>query len=254
MSSSSVIVRLAHHCPLAFVVARLMAGPSSPPLVRGVSADAAPRLIPISEAQQRQEATPTEPMPPPQATGPVELDEAIIAGNVPRRGGNAARSRRLRPLTLGRHGPGHGAAAGGRAAPILRQGATSRPLFSSSPFSSPASGQAPAFSLSRSLTPSSDAAKIVRQGALGRLMCGGEFDSLRAIAAASPGFCPEPHAWGRCARPGPEAYFLLTEFRDIGVQVRAAASHAKTGSARLSPSSWARGSGGRRPGSADDER
>ncbi|POR32463.1 Uncharacterized protein TPAR_07328 [Tolypocladium paradoxum] len=49
-------------------------------------------------------------------------------------------------------------------------------------------------------------------------MCHGEFESLKAISVASPGFCPEPYAWGRYAQSEPETHFLLVEFRDIGSQ------------------------------------
>ena len=52
-------------------------------------------------------------------------------------------------------------------------------------------------------------------------MCEGEFESLRAIYAVSPGFVPEPYAWGRYGQGDPETYFLLAEFRDVGKQVRA---------------------------------
>ena len=52
-------------------------------------------------------------------------------------------------------------------------------------------------------------------------MCEGEFESLRAIYAVSPGFVPEPYAWGRYGQGDPETHFLLAEFRDVGKQVRA---------------------------------
>ena len=55
-------------------------------------------------------------------------------------------------------------------------------------------------------------------------MCEGEFESLKAIHAVSPGFVPEPYAWGKYAQEIPETYFLLAEFRDIGEQVRALVS------------------------------
>ena len=51
-------------------------------------------------------------------------------------------------------------------------------------------------------------------------MCEGEFESLKAIHAVSPGFVPKPYAWGRYAQADPETYFVLEEFRDIGKQVR----------------------------------
>lgn len=52
-------------------------------------------------------------------------------------------------------------------------------------------------------------------------MCEGEFESLKAIHAVSPGFVPEPYAWGKYTQENPETYFLLAEFRDVGKQVRA---------------------------------
>ena len=56
-------------------------------------------------------------------------------------------------------------------------------------------------------------------------MCKGEFESLRAIYASSPGFVPEPYTWGRYARRDPERWFLLAEFRDVGEQVWIPESH-----------------------------
>ena len=50
-------------------------------------------------------------------------------------------------------------------------------------------------------------------------MCEGEYESLKAIHAVSPGFVPKPYAWGRYSKEDPETYFLLTEFRDVGKQV-----------------------------------
>ena len=54
---------------------------------------------------------------------------------------------------------------------------------------------------------------------MGKQMCEGEFESLKAIRVISPGFVPEPHAWGMCSQESPETYFLLAEFRNIGEQV-----------------------------------
>ena len=51
-------------------------------------------------------------------------------------------------------------------------------------------------------------------------MCEGEYESLKAIHAVSPGFVPKPYAWGRHIQEEPETYFLLAEFRDVGKQVR----------------------------------
>ena len=51
------------------------------------------------------------------------------------------------------------------------------------------------------------------------MKCEGEYESLKAIHAISPGFVPEPFAWGKCHNKEPEACFLLEEFRDIRDQV-----------------------------------
>lgn len=55
-------------------------------------------------------------------------------------------------------------------------------------------------------------------GDIGRKKCEGEFESLKAIDAVSPGFVPKPYSWGEVGNSG--AYFLLVEFRDIEAQVR----------------------------------
>lgn len=47
-------------------------------------------------------------------------------------------------------------------------------------------------------------------------MSSGEFESLRVIYEASPGYCPKPFAHGRYAKQEPETYFLLMEFREFG--------------------------------------
>ncbi|KAH8896576.1 hypothetical protein GQ53DRAFT_778617 [Thozetella sp. PMI_491] len=49
----------------------------------------------------------------------------------------------------------------------------------------------------------------------GRIMCEGEYESLKAIAATSPRFCPEPFNWGWYVKQEPETYFLLLEFRTV---------------------------------------
>lgn len=49
-------------------------------------------------------------------------------------------------------------------------------------------------------------------------MCEGEFESLKAVDAVSPGFVPKPYAWGKAAQQE-GTYFLLVEFRDIARQV-----------------------------------
>jgi len=49
----------------------------------------------------------------------------------------------------------------------------------------------------------------------------GEFESLRAIHAVSPNIAPYPYSWGKLCDKGPsgsDAYFLLTEFREVGEQ------------------------------------
>jgi hypothetical protein len=75
----------------------------------------------------------------------------------------------------------------------------------------------------------------VAQGETAAQKCQGEYESLKAIDAVSPGFVPRPHAWGRCkdggggggGGGGPQAsassssssFFLLEDFRDILEQV-----------------------------------
>lgn len=51
-------------------------------------------------------------------------------------------------------------------------------------------------------------------------MSTGEYESLRVIYEAVPGFCPKPFAHGPYAETEPEIYFLLMEFRDFGKVVR----------------------------------
>ncbi|KAI9774251.1 MAG: hypothetical protein M1839_001753 [Geoglossum umbratile] len=60
--------------------------------------------------------------------------------------------------------------------------------------------------------------KVVALGETGRHMCEGEFESLKAIYAVSPSFVPKPYAWGKYSQEGPDTYFLLAEFRDVGEQ------------------------------------
>lgn len=50
--------------------------------------------------------------------------------------------------------------------------------------------------------------------------CIGEYESLRAIDSACPGFAPRAHAWGRMKDQKEEAYFLLEDFVALQVQVR----------------------------------
>lgn len=58
-------------------------------------------------------------------------------------------------------------------------------------------------------------------GEIGRRMCEGEFESLKAIYTVSPRSVPKVHAWGKfdATEINEECiYFLLEEFRDIKVQ------------------------------------
>ena len=56
----------------------------------------------------------------------------------------------------------------------------------------------------------------------GQNMCEGEFESLKEIWGVSAIFVPQPYAWGTYIQQnsGSRIYFLLTEFRDVGEQVR----------------------------------
>jgi fructosamine-3-kinase len=49
-------------------------------------------------------------------------------------------------------------------------------------------------------------------------MVEGEFESLKAMHAVSPGFVPEPYGWGHYSQDGKEYYFLLEQFRLVGEQ------------------------------------
>lgn len=52
-----------------------------------------------------------------------------------------------------------------------------------------------------------------------REMIEGQFESDKAIHAVSPSFLPKPFAWGKySATTGPDKYFLLAEFREVGQQ------------------------------------
>ncbi|KAK4447250.1 Fructosamine kinase-domain-containing protein [Podospora aff. communis PSN243] len=55
---------------------------------------------------------------------------------------------------------------------------------------------------------------VPKLGELGMHMCHGEFESLQAIDAVSPGFVPKPCGWGEIGDEE-ETYFLLVEFRHI---------------------------------------
>jgi hypothetical protein len=64
-----------------------------------------------------------------------------------------------------------------------------------------------------------DTWKIVSQGKIGKQMCEGEYESLKAIFAISPSFVPQPYAWGQIDEVESETYFMLAAFRDVGGQV-----------------------------------
>lgn len=60
---------------------------------------------------------------------------------------------------------------------------------------------------------------MISLGDVGRTMCQGEYESLKAVFAVSPDFCPEPYAWGKCESTEKETFFLLTQFREIALKV-----------------------------------
>lgn len=49
-------------------------------------------------------------------------------------------------------------------------------------------------------------------------MTKGEFESLKAMHAASPGFVPEPYSQGSYVQDGHKHWYLLVEFRPVGEQ------------------------------------
>ncbi|KAL1880763.1 hypothetical protein Daus18300_001377 [Diaporthe australafricana] len=53
---------------------------------------------------------------------------------------------------------------------------------------------------------------------IGEMMTKGEFESLKAMHAVSPGFVPEPHSQGSYIQDGHKHWFLLVEFRLVGEQ------------------------------------
>ncbi|CAG8970814.1 hypothetical protein HYALB_00001601, partial [Hymenoscyphus albidus] len=59
--------------------------------------------------------------------------------------------------------------------------------------------------------------KILLMGEIGRKMCEGEYESLKAIYEVSAGFVPKSYYWGEYDK-NTQPYFLLEEFRDIGKQ------------------------------------
>ena len=49
---------------------------------------------------------------------------------------------------------------------------------------------------------------VTDNGEIGKHMCHGGFESLKAIHTVSPGFVPKPYAWGRISK-AEGGYFLL---------------------------------------------
>lgn len=59
----------------------------------------------------------------------------------------------------------------------------------------------------------------VTQGENDRVMIEGQFESDKAIHRYAPSLCPKPMTWGKYESAlGPERYFLLAEFREVGQQ------------------------------------
>lgn len=58
-------------------------------------------------------------------------------------------------------------------------------------------------------------------GAVGALMCEGEYESLKALHEVAPRFVPKPVSWGRMVGQGEDVYFILEEFRNMGDEVGA---------------------------------
>ncbi|KAI9718674.1 MAG: hypothetical protein M1828_006609 [Chrysothrix sp. TS-e1954] len=60
--------------------------------------------------------------------------------------------------------------------------------------------------------------KVASHGSVGRSMMEGEYESLKAIHTTVPNFTPEPYAWGNLAKPNDNKFFLLLEFKEVGLQ------------------------------------
>ena len=58
----------------------------------------------------------------------------------------------------------------------------------------------------------------VAAGALGLGMVEGEYESIAAIHAVKPGFCPKPQAWGTF-KSNPDLHFLLTDFVEMEQEI-----------------------------------
>ncbi|KAI9690718.1 MAG: hypothetical protein M1820_009870 [Bogoriella megaspora] len=135
--------------------------------------------IAIGEAQQKLEATPTTLIEPPTASGSYQVDDSVV---------NAFPIVGTRLIQAFNYGE----SLWGKTAKLI----VKLP-----------SGEINAYFL-----------KVVSLGDTGRHMCEGEFESLKAIHTVSPGFVPEPYAWGKYKQASPEVYFLLAEFREVGEQ------------------------------------
>ncbi|KAI9653690.1 MAG: hypothetical protein M1831_005718 [Alyxoria varia] len=137
--------------------------------------------IAIGEAQKKIEQTPQDGIAPPTATGSSEVDEAVIDAFPV-------------PASKLMHAFNYGESLWGKTAKLQVQ---------------LPNGELTAYFL-----------KVVTLGETGRSMCQGEFESLKAIYAVSPGFVPRPYAWGkfRQQEASPATCFLLAEFRDVGEQ------------------------------------
>ncbi|CAN9281041.1 unnamed protein product [Alternaria alternata] len=136
--------------------------------------------IAIGKAQADLEETPTDPFLPPQASGSYKVDERVIAAFPI-------------PETKVIDAYNYGESLWGKTAKIVVQLPT---------------GQTDNYFL-----------KVVSLGKIGRHMCEGEYESLKAIYEISPSFVPQPYAWGQIEEgSSPETYFLLAAFRDVGEQ------------------------------------
>jgi len=134
--------------------------------------------IAIGKAQADLEQTPTEPFLPPQASGSYKVDERVVAA-FPISG------------TQVTDAYNYGESLWGKTAKLVVQ---------------LPSGENDNYFL-----------KVVTLGKIGRHMCEGEYESLKAIYAISPSFVPQPYAWGKL-EGADETYFLLAAFRDVGEQ------------------------------------
>jgi len=134
--------------------------------------------IAIGKAQANLEETPTEPFLPPQASGSYKVDERVVAAFPI-------------PGTQVTDAYNYGESLWGKTAKLVVQ---------------LPSGENDNYFL-----------KVVTLGKIGRHMCEGEYESLKAIYAISPSFVPQPYAWGKL-EGADETYFLLAAFRDVGEQ------------------------------------